>query len=156
GLRESTSFLPPGREEGIAVVGSLGLESSRAELLPSSAGQQRGWLSVGLSRPFELEVTCTDLSYRPDTAASAPLRAVLTAARSSRGQVIVGADFNLGPRELGACARGFHDALAMVETSWPMVSMEEFARAWRRRVGDGLPSDFDATPRRLDHLLCLR
>lgn len=154
GLSESATFYPPGHEEGIAVLSALPLERSRAELLPHTAGPQRALLCLWISRPFELEVICTHLSFRPEHDRRGQLEAVLAAARASRRPVVIGGDFNLSPQELPESAGGFSDALAGIDVSWPMVSLEEFASAWRRRVGSDLPADFDAAPRRLDHLLC--
>lgn len=151
-LPERASFYPHGYSEGVGILSSRPLRGKGAELLPTS-GFPRAMVRAQITAPVELELIATHLSFRPHEDNQAQLEAVLTAARKAGGAIVAGGDLNLSAEEIQAAAPDFLHALDGIDASWPVVEMAELERAWRKRIGDGLPPDFDASPRRLDHLL---
>lgn len=152
GLPERLAFYPHGCGEGVGVLSAHPLQEKRSRHLPGS-GFPRVMVAVRLTRPFALEVIAAHLSFHPPADNAAQLEAVLEAARAASGPVVAGGDFNIAAGAVEAAAPDFEHALAGVAASWPVIELAELEAAWRERTGDGLPDDFDATPRRLDHLL---
>lgn len=136
-------------DEGVAIVSRLPLHSTAVwPLPPSHPPRHRLETSVDWNgRPLRLMTLHAAVSNRDGRAAQIAALADLKAE-----PLVLGADLNAPPWVVRPLLEGtLDDSLAWDEQpTWP-VHADEWARAWKQKLGE--QPDRDPEPRRLDYLL---